>query len=298
MSPATSPDTRRPPGPRVAAVSVSYGSEGVLEPFFETLRTSASMDLMLVLADNKASAGTRVREISVTFGALYLPMAKNAGYGGAINSAVKGLPASVDWILVSNPDVTFREGAVDLLVARGDSDPLIGAVGPMILTAEGAVYPSARAIPSLRYGIGHALLGDLWRGNPWSAAYRNENAPHRPHVGWLSGACLLVRRTAFEEIGGFDEDFFMYFEDVDLGHRLGKQGYLNVYEPAAVVTHSGAHSTSTEFASMLTAHHDSAKRFLAKRYSGALLWPVRTALSAGLSARAWLLNRKNSKDLR
>ena len=280
----------------MAAVSVSYGSEGVLEPFFDTLLTSASEDLLIVLADNKAAAGTQVREISAAHGAVYLPMNRNAGYGGAINAAVASLPATVEWILVSNPDVIFREGAVDLLVARGNSKPLIAAVGPTILTADGAVYPSARAIPSLRYGIGHALLGDLWRGNPWSAAYRNENAPHRRDVGWLSGACLLVRRTAFEEIGGFDEDFFMYFEDVDLGHRLGKQGYLNVYEPAAVVAHSGAHSTSTEFSSMLTAHHDSAKRFLAKRYSGALLWPVRTALAAGLSTRAWLLNRKNSKE--
>ena len=282
----------------MAAVSVSYGSEGVLEPFFDTLLTSASEDLLIVLADNKAAAGTQVREISAAHGAVYLPMNRNAGYGGAINAAVASLPATVEWILVSNPDVIFREGAVDLLVARGNSDPLIAAVGPTILTADGAVYPSARAIPSLRYGIGHALLGDLWRGNPWSAAYRNENAPHRRDVGWLSGACLLVRRTAFEEIGGFDEGFFMYFEDVDLGHRLGKQGYLNVYEPAAVVTHSGAHSTSTEFATMVTAHHDSAKRFLAKRYSGVLLWPVRTALSAGLDARAWLLNRKNSKGRR
>ena len=293
-----SPATPHPPGPRVAAVSVSYGSEGVLESFFETLVTSAAEDLLIVLADNNAAAGTQVREISAAHGAVYLPMNGNAGYGGAINAAVAGLPATVEWILVSNPDVIFRKDAVDLLVARGDSDPMIAAVGPTILTAEGAVYPSARAIPSLRYGIGHALLGDLWRGNPWSAAYRNENAPHRRDVGWLSGACLLVRRRTFEEIGGFDEDFFMYFEDVDLGHRFGKQGYLNVYEPAAVVTHSGAHSTSTEFAAMVTAHHNSAKRFLAKRYSGVLLWPVRTVLSAGLDARAWFLNRKNSKERR
>ncbi|TFD53378.1 glycosyltransferase family 2 protein [Cryobacterium sp. Hh11] len=290
-----------PPGstqPRVAVITVSYGSEGVLTPFFETLREASNQDIITVLADNKAFVDSPVEEVVHLFGAKYLAMPSNAGYGGAINAAARTLPASVEWILICNPDVTFSKNALDLLVVAGDSDPLIGAVGPGILTALGEVYPSARSIPSLRNGIGHALLADIWKSNPWSAAYKNDAQMTSPraNVGWLSGACLLVRRSAFTAIGGFDEDFFMYFEDVDLGYRLSKLGLNNVYQPAALVTHSGAHSTATEATTMLTAHHKSAKRFLAKRYPGVVLWPVRTILSLGLDIRALVVNRVSRRE--
>lgn len=276
-------------------ISVSYGSEQVLEPFFTTLRAATNDDFIMVLADNKPAPQSSVPEIARRHNARYLPIGFNAGYGGAINAAALTLPAPIEWILISNPDVTFDERAVDLLISRADSDASIGAVGPAILTSEGIVYPSARQIPSLRTGIGHALLANVWKRNPWSAAYRNDSAEtlNVHDVGWLSGACLLVSRSAFDQIGGFDAEFFMYFEDVDLGYRLGKLGLRNVYEPAARVTHTGAHSTSTESAAMLTAHHQSAKRFLSKKYSGALLWPVRSVLSVGLDFRAWLLDRTN-----
>jgi N-acetylglucosaminyl-diphospho-decaprenol L-rhamnosyltransferase len=167
-------------------------------------------------------------------------------------------------------------------------------VGPATLTAEGELYPSARAVPSLRNGVGHALFANLWISNPWSRAYRNDAdaKPVRRDAGWLSGACVLVRRSAFEELGGFDPEFFMYFEDVDLGYRLGKLGYRNVYEPAAVVTHTGAHSTASDSLAMIKAHHDSARRFLDKKYSGWKLWPVRTALAVGLKLRSSLIGRR------
>lgn len=280
---------------RLAAISVSYGSELVLEPFFQSLERATTEDPLIVLADNQASSESMVEKIALKFGAHYLPIPSNPGYGGAINAAARTLPQGVEWILISNPDVTFHEGAVDALIARGDSDPRIGALGPRILTAAGDVYPSARAIPSLRTGIGHALFADVWRTNPWSAAYRKDADPTR-RVGWLSGACLLVRRSVFDQIGGFDAEFFMYFEDVDLGYRLSKLGFSNVYEPSAVVTHTGAHSTSTDAAGMLTAHHKSAKRFLAKKYSGPFLWPVRIALSLGLDIRSRALERRSKEE--
>src|SRR5690606_880902 len=152
----------------------------------------------------------------------------------------------------ANPDLVLTRGSLDKLIAVGEEDNRIGAVGPATLTAEGEVYPSARAVPSLRNGVGHALFANLWIGNPWSRAYRNDTTdePVRRDAGWLAGACVLVRRAAFEEVGGFDTKFFMYFEDVDLGYRLGKQGYRNVYEPAAVVTHTGAHSTASDSGAM------------------------------------------------
>jgi N-acetylglucosaminyl-diphospho-decaprenol L-rhamnosyltransferase len=100
---------------------------------------------------------------------------------------------------------------------------------------------------------------------------------------------VLVRRTSFEQIGGFDTKYFMYFEDVDLGYRFGKAGFRNVYEPQAVVTHSGAHSTTSSQSRMIAEHHRSAERFLRKKYSRPVLWPLRVALALGLRLRSVLV---------
>lgn len=280
---------------RVAVVTVSYGSSEVLRDFLASIPASSSAELTVIIADNKPTDADAVEQLAREFHAEYLPLPANPGYGGAINAAVKDLTAQIEWILVSNPDLVLGADSVDRLLTVGDSNPNIASVGPAILT-NGQVYPSARSIPSLRNGIGHALFANIWLGNPWTKAYRkgSEYGTIRRDAGWLSGACVLVRRSAFEAVGGFDESFFMYFEDVDLGYRLGKLGFRNVYEPAAVVEHSGAHSTETpsESARMIAVHHESARRFLDKKYSGPLLWPVRFALGIGLSARSALLRRR------
>jgi N-acetylglucosaminyl-diphospho-decaprenol L-rhamnosyltransferase len=280
------------PKPTVAVVTVSYGSGDVLAGFLESVPAASVNPLAVVVADNKASAEP-VAELAAAAQASYLPLDRNRGYGDGMNAGVASLPQSVEWVLLSNPDVILGAGSVDALVAVGTEDSTIGAVGPAIFT-NGAIYPSARSVPSLRTGIGHALFANIWLGNPWTRAYRRdtEDTPTRRDAGWLSGACLLVRRSAFEQLGGFDPGFFMYFEDVDLGYRLGKAGYRNVYEPAATVTHSGAHSTDSESARMIAAHHDSARRFLSKKYEGWTMWPVRTALGVGLSIRSAVLRRR------
>lgn len=280
---------------RVAIVTVSFGSGPVLGSFLESVPASSAVAPALVIADNRPAAPFGVADIARSSGAEYLPLDANPGYGGAINVAVRALPKTVEWILISNPDVVLHAGVIDRLFATGDSDERIGAVGPAIYTATGELYPSARTVPSLRTGIGHALFANIWVGNPWSKSYRNDRADAETagarDAGWLSGACLLVRRTAFDDIGGFDSGFFMYFEDVDLGYRLGKAGYRSVYEPTAGATHTGAHSTAADSAAMVRAHHDSAKRFLSKKYSGAVLWPVRAALGLSLAVRSAFVRR-------
>jgi N-acetylglucosaminyl-diphospho-decaprenol L-rhamnosyltransferase len=221
-------------------------------------------------------------------------MAANPGYGGAVNAGVKALPESVEWVLISNPDVVLGTGSIDALRSAAAADDAIAAVGPAVLNPDGSVYPSARAVPSLRTGVGHALFANLWQRNPWTLAYRRETDPsdETRDAGWLSGSCLLVRRSAFDRVGGFDEGYFMYFEDVDLGFRLARDGFRNVYEPAARVTHAGAHSTGGESARMVVAHHDSARRFLSKKYAGWWLWPVRVTLAIGLALRSRAIRRR------
>ena len=293
MVPPQSP----PAPPRVAIVTVSYGSADVLPTFLSSLPAASTDALEVVVADNKPGDGDSILLLAGQHGAGYLSLAENRGYGSAANAAIAALPPSIAWVLISNPDVIIGQGAIDTLVATGEADARIACVGPAIVT-DGVVYPSARAIPSLRTGVGHALFANLWVNNPWTNAYRHDSeqpSPTRRDASWLSGACLLVRRSAFDEVGGFDTGYFMYFEDVDLGYRLGKAGYRNVYEPAATVTHSGAHSTTSESGRMISAHHASARRFLTKKYSGALLWPVRAALTVGLSLRSALIRRKMNR---
>jgi N-acetylglucosaminyl-diphospho-decaprenol L-rhamnosyltransferase len=277
---------------RVGIVTVAYRSDTVLTGFLASVPAATSAPVAIVVADNLPAEGEAAR-IAQSARADYVPIPANPGYGGAVNAAVSRLPDSVEWVLIANPDLTLDPGALDRLVAAGREDDRVGSVGPLIRNPDGTTYPSARSVPSLRTGIGHALFTNLWGGNPWSRRYRDDLAPtgERRDAGWLSGSCVLVRRRAFEEIGGFDEGYFMYFEDVDLGYRFGKRGYRNVYEPTASAVHIGGQSTSGESARMVRAHHASARRFIKRKYAGWWLWPVRVVISSGLAVRSALIVR-------
>lgn len=274
-------------GVAAAIVTVSYNSGAVLPAFLASTAAASSRPAPVVVADNASADSAALAAMTEEAGATFLPTGGNHGYGGAVNRAVRALPAPVEWVLVSNPDVVLAPGSLDALLAVAMTADDIGAVGPLVLEADGAAYPSARRIPSLRTGIGHALLANIWPGNPWSRRY-HEDGEHgaQRDAGWLSGACLLVRRELFDRLGGFDEGYFMYFEDVDLGWRIGRAGYRNVFTPSAVVTHTGAHSTQSESSRMRRVHHASAYRFLARKYSGPWLAPLRAILRLALAVRA------------
>lgn len=275
--------------PALAVVTVSYRSGGVLPTLIASLSEATARPFELVIADNAPS--DEARTIAAQSGARYIRMGHNAGYGGAVNAATRTLGPEVQWVLISNPDVRLLPGSLDMLISLLEEDSSIAAVGPRVLNEDGSTYPSARALPSLRTGIGHALFANIWKGNPWTRTYRAESDPsNEPRVaGWLSGSCLVVRRSAFDAIGGFDEQYFMYFEDVDLGARLAEAGHRSVYVPAARVVHTGAHSTSAEAPRMVAAHHASARRFIGRRYPGPLLAPVRWTIYGALAVRSHIL---------
>lgn len=282
--------------PRIGVATVSYRSDQVLPGFLASLPAAAHEPVALAVADNLPDDHGALRSAVREAGGTWLPLPENPGYGGGMNAAVRAMPSTVEWVLLSNPDVVLHPGCIDELVRVAESDALIAAVGPAIVGEDGTRYPSARAVPSLRTGVGHAMFVNLWPNNPWTSTYRSERVDPelQRDAGWLSGSCLLVRRTAFDAIGGFDERYFMYFEDVDLGYRFGKAGWRNVFAPTAVAMHSGAHSTSEHSARMTAAHHDSAKRFLAQKYPGPVLWPLRAALGVGLTVRSRLLARRGA----
>ncbi|MCI0158196.1 glycosyltransferase family 2 protein [Leifsonia shinshuensis] len=280
----------------VAVASVAYNSSSQLEPFLASLAEAEPGGLLVVIADNASTDVDRSRSIARAHGAKLLELGENRGYGGAINSVVASLPAEIRYVVVSNPDVVVTPGAISTLVDAMQRWHA-GAVGPRVVNEDGSVYPSARRLPSLRTGVGHAVFGLIWPSNPWTRSYREEAASltvERP-VGWLSGSFVMVDRAAFDAIGGFDEGYFMYFEDVDLGYRLGKKGLKSVLVPSASVMHTGAHSTTNDSARMIQVHHDSAYRYLSKKYSAGWLAPLRWTLRSGLSVRAWYLTRRIPK---
>jgi N-acetylglucosaminyl-diphospho-decaprenol L-rhamnosyltransferase len=133
----------------------------------------------------------------------------------------------------------------------------------MLRDLSGVVYPSGREFPGIGEAIGHGFLGLFWGGNPWTRRYRQiGQEQHRPRdADWVSGAFFLVRRTAFDDVAGFDERYFMYVEDVDLCWRLRQAGWTIRYEPSAEVTHEQGRSASRHPYRMLVAHHRSMWRF-------------------------------------
>ncbi len=147
--------------------------------------------------------------------------------------------------------------------------------------------PGAGGGPGGAPGAGPAILGTVWKSNPWTRRYRQENEEISERaVGWLSGSCLLVRRAAFDSIDGFDSRYFMYMEDVDFGDRMGKAGWHNVFVPEAEVTHAKGHAAGRHPEVMLPAHHASAYRFQADRHPHWWQAPLRLALRAGLAVRS------------
>jgi N-acetylglucosaminyl-diphospho-decaprenol L-rhamnosyltransferase len=280
-----------PPPLRVVAVTYSPGES--LDGFVESLAEATTAPTDVVLADNGSTDGAPERVAAAHPHVRLLRTGGNVGYGAAANAGLADVPTG--WALVANPDVRFDPGSVDELLAVAARWPRAATVGPAIRTPEGELYPSARDLPRLSTGIGHALLGWVWPANPWTARYRREReAPRERPAGWLSGSCFLVDLAAFHSVGGFDPGYFMYFEDVDLAARLGRRGWLNVYAPSAVVVHEGGHATRREPHRMQRVHHTSALRYLSAEHPGRVNVPLRTVLRLGLGARllvSWVSGR-------
>jgi len=276
--------------PPLRVVVVTYSPGETLPSFLTSLASATTRPYDVVLADNGSTDGApEAAASSGGPGVRLLRTGGNLGYGRAANAGAAGYDG--EWLVVANPDVVWQPRALDELLAAAERWPAAGCLGPAIRTPDGRLYPSARAFPSLGRGIGHALCGWWWPGNPWTRSYRAEvGRPVEGPTGWLSGSCMLLRRTAFDAVGGFDPAYFMYAEDMDLCRRLTDAGWTSVYVPSAVVTHAGGHSTSRQAARMVAEHHRSLYRYLSRQYAGPRYALLRPLLAVGLFLR-YLLSR-------
>lgn len=271
-----------------AVITVSYGSGEVLEAFLRSLRFFHGEGVPVVVVDNKPDEGG-VSHLADQFNAVYVPLSSNPGYGAGMNAGVAALSNAESYVgsyFFCNPDLRFTETVVEALTYQLQVDERAGSIGPRLRNVDGTTYPSARQIPSVGTGIGHALFSRIWKSNPWSRAYQNASDYERLRTaGWLSGAAVMVKREAFERIGGWDEAYFMHFEDIDLGFRLGRAGFTNLFDPAVSIEHVGAHSTKKHAVRVEQAMTASAVRFMRKRYAGPMNAPLRWLITLGLRVR-------------
>ena len=286
------------PDKPLSVVAVTYSPGTHLDRFLSSLTVATDRPLTVVLADNGSIDGAPEEAVTRYPGTRLLRTGANLGYGTAVNRAVATLADDEEFVVVANPDVTWGPGSIDALLDAAHRWPRAGALGPLIREPDGAVYPSARHLPSLIRGGMHAVVGFVWKANPWTKAYRQEHLePSERPVGWLSGSCLLIRRAAFDRVGGFDERYFMYMEDVDLGDRLARNGWLSVYVPGAEILHEKGHSTGRDPARNLRAHHDSTYIYLSDRHSAWWQAPLRWTMKGALRVRARAAVRKSRREL-
>jgi N-acetylglucosaminyl-diphospho-decaprenol L-rhamnosyltransferase len=191
------------------------------------------------------------------------------------------------YLLVCNPDLVVKPGTISNLVTAMDRDRAVAIAGPRLVNADGTLYPSARAFPSLVDAIGHGVLGLFRPGNRFSRRYKllDWDHAHAREVDWVSGAFFLVRRDAWDAIDGFDPRYFMYMEDVDLCWRASRAGWRVVYEPSGEVVHLQGMSTDRRPYRMILAHHRSLWRF-ACRSTGGWRRALLPLVAVGLASRA------------
>lgn len=257
----------------VSAVIVDYHADEVLAGCIDSLCSNDVTDIVVVENGTPGSTPPALGGRLVTL----VEPGLNLGYGRGVNRGAAAT-TSRPYLLVSNPDVVLHDGAVAELVAALERTPNAAVAGPRILRPDGTTYPSHRVFPNMWLAGLHALLAPLWPSNPASARYRSR---HRDGtVDWVSGACFLIRRDVFEAIGGFDERYFMFAEDMALCWRVQQLGRTVLAVDTAVVTHVEGVSRQRATRSMVWAHHRSAFRFEVQRSRGwqRLLLPLAAAV--------------------
>lgn len=244
----------------LSLILVSYKSRELLLGCLRALREDArrsGLTLETVVVDNDSRDGT-VEALAAEFPEVrVVANDENVGYARAVNQGLAATQAP--FALIVNPDCEARPGAMRALLDHLGARPRTGVAGPKILNPDGSLEYSARSFPdSLTFLFNrYSLLTRLFPGNRFSRRYLLTDWDHASvrEVDWVSGACMLARRAAVAEVGGMDEAFFMFNEDVDWCRRMKQAGWAVTYEPAAVVVHHVGASRSRVAARVIWQRH-------------------------------------------
>jgi N-acetylglucosaminyl-diphospho-decaprenol L-rhamnosyltransferase len=283
------------PAAALAVVIVNYNTGGWLERCLSSLRAAqGDLEMDVVVIDNDSRDGSA--GVAERAGVRLVRNPTNRYLSPAWNQGAATTDAP--YLLFLNPDTEWFGGTVSDLVGIARTHPRAGIVGPMIRNPDGTVYPSGRRFPSLGDAVGHAFMSPFTRDNPFTRRYEMDgwDRTTEREVDWVSGACMLVPRAAFDAVGGFDEAFPLYGEELDLASRLRASGWSVLFTPQVEVIHAIGVSTGGDRRPhrLIVMHSRSLYRYYAKHRAAG--WRRVTLPAAWLALRgraelAWLIGR-------
>ena len=221
----------------------------------------------------------------------------NVGYAGGVNRALELV--RTPYVLLLNPDAFVREGCVDALLDRATASPRTAAVGSGLRNPDGSLQAASRNFPSpLTHLVEAFRLYGLLRhvpglGRRYLLLSKQDRAQR---VDWVVGACMLLRMEALQDVGPFDDGYFMYSEELDWCMRAHRKGWAVWFEPAAVATHRLGGSSRLNELPMLVESYRSMYRFYAKYYPPAWTAAARLVTRAAMLARALVLVFRRSRS--
>lgn len=233
----------------IAVVIVNFNAGPFLEAALESLSGGlAGLEWEAIVVDNGSSDGSERAAERTGARVRLLRQGANAGFARGANAGIAATSAT--FVLFLNPDCRLEPGSAKALRSEIERHPRCAAIGPRILDPDGTLQESARGDPTLLTGLfGRSALLSRWlprlpivRRNLVAESVLRSGEPSQV-VDWVSGACMLARREALRSVGGFDEGYFLYWEDADLCRRLRKSGWHVRYMPAATVVHQVGQSS-------------------------------------------------------
>ncbi len=269
---------------RLALIIVNYNTREDLRRCLRSVEEKVGR-LKVVVVDNGSTDGSQSMVGEEFPWVRLVENPGNPGYSSACNAGLRATEEPYAFIL--NSDVEFVGRGLEEVLAYLEEHPRVGALGPLVLNSDGSFQMSCRRFPSMLENVVHGFLGEVWPGNPFTISYqmRGLDRENPCEVDWVSGAAMLLRREAVEKVGGFDESYFMYVEDVDLCWRLRREGYAVVFHPAFRLVHHIGRTSSQQSTRMLFEHHRSMFIFFRRRYPGVRGWALMPLVLPGLAAR-------------
>ena len=271
-------------------IIVTHNSGSHIGPCLEALMPFAQWKVVLV--DNESKDDTVRQAHAVPLEVHTLINSHNAGFASAVNQAVK--LAEGDFLVILNPDAKATAGSLDKLAQALLTDT-VGAAGGLLTGEDGLPQKgfTVRRFPTIRGMLAEVLLVNrIWPGNPCNVRYRCLDLDYQKaqEVDQPAGACLAVRRQAWETINGFDESFFpVWFEDVDFCRRLRDRGWKILYCPDAIFLHAGGHSVNRlSFRDRQSCWYKNLLQYFRKHHNRSEVAVLRVGITVGLLFRALL----------
>jgi N-acetylglucosaminyl-diphospho-decaprenol L-rhamnosyltransferase len=266
----------------MSAVTVAVVSWNTRELLVRCLRSlSPEVDAgraEVWVVDNGSTDGSPAAVTEHAPWARLLEAGSNLGFGRAVNEVARRTGS--EWIACANADIALEPGTLETLITAG-SEPRVGCVAPQLLGPDGSAEHSVHPLPTvpltLVFNLGLHRLSPRLADRLCLEGYWDPTRPRA--VPWAIGAFLLVRRQAFDQVGGFDERQWLYAEDLDLGWRLQRAGWITRYEPGARVQHASGAATRAMFGDRRVARFTAASYEVLRRRQGT----AKAALTAVLN---------------